>query len=636
MGSFARCLLLLSVTGLSLRFCCAQAAPASPQAGSSPQNPPGPVATLHTGTKLVVVDVVVRDRNGHPIHGLTRSDFVLSESGRPQTINSFDEYAAPATPPAPPQMPVLPPGQFTDFTPIVTKGPLNVLLIDGLNTPLADQSYLQQQLVDYVQHIPAGTRIAIFGLSNHLYMLQGFTSDPRQLLAVLRSGKGVRSSPLQNNSSTNGDALLDSATDPFKGAASESNSSAMMSNDVATFIESIGVMQTSLRIGQTIEAFNSLGRWLLNFPGRKNVIWFSGSFPLGVDPAASIQNNTDIPGEGDDVFRAMINLLTRAQVSVYPVDPRGLQTNPAFTPGANMNPNQGTAYQQGATNFYAMQAAEHGTMQAFASDTGGIPFYNRNNLTQAVADAIEDGSNYYTLSYSPSEKKTGGEWRSIHVELANPANYKGVQISYRRGYFADDLKVPGYHTGTASVSEDPNAPSAEALRSSKAAMLHGAPLLQDIPFTTRVLPASAALETTPAPGNELNPKDPMKPPYRRYDIDCAAVSRYFNLTEQPNGHRVGAIQTAIIVYDEHGKMLNAVSRTLHLDFTPEEYAQFQHLGYREHMEVSAPAMGESFFRIGVEERTTGRIGTVEVASSAVRNLPPMEYAPTQPQERKSP
>ena len=265
-------------------------------------------------------------------------------------------------------------------------------------------------------------------------------------------------------------------------------------------------------------------------------------------------------------------------------------------------------------------------MQTIASDTGGVPFYNRNNLTQAVGDAIEDGANYYTISYAPSEKKTAGEWRSIRIELAKSATNKGAQLSYRRGYFADDLKVPAYHTGTALVNADSDVPSVESRLYSHAAMLHGAPTPQDIPFTTRVLPASTSTEDTVAASNMLSAKDPMKPPYRRYDVDCAAAARYITLAEAADGHRVGAVRAVVMVYDSHGKLLNAVSRTLRFDLTAEEYAQFQRLGFREHLEVSAPAKGESFFRIGIAEAGSGRLGVVEIATSTVSNLPPPEYA----------
>jgi VWFA-related protein len=613
-----RCLFLL----LPFAFVSFAQSPTTPPQ----QAPPAGVATLHTGTKLVVVDVVVRDKSGHPIHGLTRNDFLLAEAGKPQAVSSFEEYAAPATPPALPPMPALPPGQFTNFTPVPGQGPLNVLLIDGVNTPLADQSYLRQQLSDYVKHVPPGARIAIFGLADHLYMLQGFTSDPRQLQAILGAVESGRTSVLQANSATNTRNLADALADPSAEPPRPGSASALMKGDVQSFLEQISVSQTTTRIQQTIEAFDSLGHWLVNFPGRKNLIWFSGAFPLGVDPTVSILNNNDITGEDSDEFRAMTNLLTRAQVSVYPVDPRGAAADSAFAAGSSMNLNQRTAYTQTTSDFFLREAAEHTTMQTIASDTGGEPFYNRNNLTQAVGDAIEDGANYYTISYAPSEKKTGGEWRSIRIELAKSAAHKGAQLSYRRGYFADDLKVPAYQTGTASVNIDPNTPSVESRLYSRAAMLHGAPTSEDIPFTTRVLPASTSTEDTLAANNIVSAKDPMKAPYRRYDVDCAAAARYITLAEAPDGHRVGAVQAVAMVYDSRGKLLNAVSRTLRFNLTPEEYAQFQRLGFREHLEISAPAKGESFFRIGIEEGSSGRIGTVEVASSAVSNLPPPEYA----------
>jgi hypothetical protein len=270
------------------------------------------------------------------------------------------------------------------------------------------------------------------------------------------------------------------------------------------------------------------------------------------------------------------------------------------------------------------------TLQAFASDTGGEPFYNRNNLTQAVAEAIENGANYYTLSYAPSENKTGGEWRKIHVELAKAEDLKGVQLSYRRGYFADNLKVPAHKTGSAEVSADPNGSSVEESPYSRTAMLHGAPTPQDIPFTTRILPASHTFDQTIAAGNSPDSKNPILPPYRRYDVDCAAAARYFTLAEASNGHHTGSLEAAVFLYDEHGKLLNVASRTLSLDLPPEAYGRFQHLGFREHLEISAPAKGVVFFRVGIEERTSGRIGAVEIASSAVDQLPPPDYASQQP------
>jgi len=626
MTRFARCVFLLVLAiGLSFSFSDAQSKPATSQATPEQQTPSGVVATLHTGAKLVVVDVIVRDRNGHPIHGLTRDDFVLSEGGKEQALNSFEEYTKPAAPAVVPAMPQLPPGLFTNFTPVGPKGPLNVLLFDGINTSVVDQGYFRQQLLDYIDHAPPGTRIAIFGMADHLYLLQGFTSDTRVLHAALSSMKANPRAALAAASGTDQASLMEALTDPSGGPSNGSpismsaGQSALMTSSVDTFIEHVSSVKKGMQVQLTLDEMTQMGRWLLNFPGRKNVLWASTAFPLGGGP------DSEIPSEDSDIFVRMINTFAEAQVSVYPIDPRGVRIDASF--GADSgSPNQIAEAKTRSDGFYTSKADEQATMQAFASDTGGVPFYNRNNVTQGIADAIESGANYYTLSYSPSEKKTAGEWRSLHVELANPQAYKGAQLFYRRGYYADNLKVPAHKTGTAEVTVDPNAPSVELSHNARVAMMHGAPTLQDIPFTTRVLPASTSTENTTAPDNGLDPKDPMKPPYRRYDIDCAAAARYFSLIQRPDGHHVGAVQTAVFVYDPRGKLLNTVSRTLLLDFTPQQYADFQRLGYREHLEVSAPARGESFFRIGIEERTSGRIGVVEVPSTAVINLPPPDYA----------
>ncbi len=624
MARFARCLPLAPVFALCFSFVVGSAQEPAPAA-------PGPVTTLHAETKLVVVDVVVTDKAGHAVHGLTRDDFVLSEAGKPQTVRSFDEYSAAAAPATIPAMPKLPAGLFTNFTPVAAHGPLNVLLIDGINTPLLDQQYLRLQLLEYTSHLAPGTRIAIFGLApQHLYLLQGFTGDPAALHAALAAFAG-RQSPLLSNESSSTSTLMDAMTDPSGGPAvgasmtMDAGSSALMTSAMSSFMQQINVGQDYQRIESTIGGFTNLGQWLLNFPGRKNVIWFSAAFPLGVDPNGSVQNNTDIPGEDSAQFRAMTNLLTRAQISMYPVDPRGVQVDPGVG-ASNTNLNQITTRAASSSSFYANEAAEHASMQAVASETGGKPIYNRNDLAQATADAVDNGANYYTLSYTPSEKKTGGEWRSIRVELAHPEQFKGAHLQYRRGYFADNLAVRAQKTGTAEVAQDPNAPPVGTRAYLRSAMLHGAPPSPEIPFTTRVLPASTSTEQTLAAANQVAPVDPIKPPFRRYDVDCAAAARYITLTQQPNGHYVGAVQAAVIAYDSNGKYLNSASRMLHLDLAPEEYANFKRLGFRDHLEISVPAKIESFLRVGIEEKGTGRIGAVEVPTSAVAGLAPPDYA----------
>ena len=134
------------------------------------------VATIHARySNLVVVDVVVTDSRKNPIHGLKKSDFTLMENGKLQTIRHFEEHSevlagdgckiAPA--------PKLPAGLFTNKSAAPANGPVNVLLLDYLNTPLTAQADARKQLIDYLDKAPAGTRIAIFGLTTQLVHAAG-------------------------------------------------------------------------------------------------------------------------------------------------------------------------------------------------------------------------------------------------------------------------------------------------------------------------------------------------------------------------------------------------------------------------------------------------------------------------------
>ena len=102
-----------------------------------------PVATLHATTRLVVVDVVVTDSKGRPVHNLKPSDFTLTESGKSQSIGHVEEHT-PGTVDAPAPLPKFPAGTFTNYSVAPASSALNVLLLDALNTPLEDQIFVRQ------------------------------------------------------------------------------------------------------------------------------------------------------------------------------------------------------------------------------------------------------------------------------------------------------------------------------------------------------------------------------------------------------------------------------------------------------------------------------------------------------------
>jgi VWFA-related protein len=601
------------------------------------QDTPSPgvgTTILQTSTQLVIVDVVVQSKDGHPVHGLKKEMFRLMEGSVPQQIRHFEEHSSTQQAAAPnPEMPKMPAGTFTDYSPVAPDATLNVLLLDSLNTPATAQSYVRNQLQEYIKHANPGTRIAIFGLANQLVLLQGFTSDPDTLKEAIKHKLIPRYSSLLDDPSGSG---VDHVTpSDITGAGADQTSPAgaapLVVEAAANFQQfeaETTAMQTQMRVQYTLDAFNALGRYLAAFPGRKNLIWFSGSFPLNVLPDPALQNSFAVANVNQDAFHEMTNLLAKAQIAVYPVDARGLAAPPVYSASSSgrrygTNPQ---AIQSQLSQFTTSQASEHTTMDTLAESTGGRAFYNTNALSDAVSKAVDAGANYYTLTYSPTDHNQDGGYRKITVEYTGASAGANLHLSYRHGYYANDSRrKQGSGQSTATVSGDTGGPAALAVAYQRAAMSRGAPAPQEILFTARVLPAAATTEAAPVQSNRLSAGVSPKGPFRRYDIDCVVLPKDATLTLQPDGRRQGTINFMVYVFDGPGDLLNAESTSLSLNLNSKDYATFLHNALQMHLEVSVPAKGENFLRIGVNDVPSNRFGVVEIPVAAVSNLAPPVY-----------
>jgi VWFA-related protein len=429
-----------------------------------------PAQTIKTTAQLVVVDVVVTDKNQKPVHGLPAADFTLTEDNAPQVIKNFEEHTAltmaDATKFGP--MPILPPGIFTNYSPAPANGAVDILLLDTLNTPMADQAYVRQQLLAYLKSTPPGTRLAIFGLTTHLILLQGFTSNPETLKNFLAKGFS-KGSPLLDDQ-VGGGGIQNSQADSLE----DNGGDPTLIANLRQFDALQQSFQLQLRAQYTLDAMNNIARYLANIPGRKNLIWFSGSFPIDILPDSNLTDPFAVVASSEDEFRDTVDLLARSQVAVYPIDARGLMNSPVFSASTSRNYTGAKGIQrmsQDQSKFFTDTAGEHGTMQAMADATGGHAFVNTNGLTQAVATAIDDGSNFYTLAYTPNHSERDGKFRKIKVQLAR----QGFTLSYRKGYYADDpdkLKTPSTKPSDAAVIPAAGPTASDSLR---VAMMRGAP-----------------------------------------------------------------------------------------------------------------------------------------------------------------
>ena len=477
----------------------AQQQSTSGKAASGGEN--GPAFTLRTGTNLVITDVIVLDSGGKPVHGLKESDFTISEDHIPQHIRDFQEHQTAPLERALASAPKLAPGLFTNFTPVHSEAPANILLLDMLNTPLRDQAYARAQIQDFLNHAPAGTQLAIFGLSDKLTILQGFTTDPAILKAALSKPGAARSSSLLDDSIGGGGADgagASSISDSLAGLGGTEDILEAVAN-AQQFEAETQTFRFQVRAQITLDAMNELGRYLANIPGRKNLIWFSGSFPISILPDPTLNNGFNVSATSAEEFRETTSLLTRARVALYPVDARGLFNSGTFNAASST---AGTKYARNPAavasdeaKFEQQTESDNSTMLQAAKETGGRAFVGTNALTAAVGEAIENGSNYYTLTYSPANTKWNGRYRSIEVSLRN----KSYQISYRHGYYADDPNAPASPQGRPQLAAQDAASKSVISRT----MVRGAPVPTQIQFTVRVVPATGASEETVANGNQL-------------------------------------------------------------------------------------------------------------------------------------
>jgi VWFA-related protein len=612
--SFARVALLAASAALAQNP--APIASKTPQAASAPvPAQASPVQTLKANAQLVVVDVVVTDSAGKSIHSLKASDFTLKESGSPQLIKNFEEHSAStfADPTKFAPMPKLPPGIFTNYTPEPANGAVNVLLLDALNTDLKDQMYMRGQLRDFLNKVSPGTRIAIFGLNTRLIMLQGFTSDTVLLRKVLDTPRASASVLLEDNTGNDGTAAISQQVTNVMGDAADM---AQLVTSMQQFEAVQASMEDKLRAQQTLDAINQIAHYLAGIPGRKNLIWFSGSFPVDVFPDPDIAHPFATVADSENEFRETSNLLARSQVAVYPIDARGLR-GPLTAPSIDAIRTNlvGPGLVKVQQKDFQDRTSDAATMIRLADSSGGRAYVDSNGLADALIKSIEEGSNYYTLSYTPTSAKWEGEFRKIQVQLAE----KGLTLTYRNGYFADDPNAKHSLESAATVATAPNS----LVRS----MLRGAPCPTDIMLKLQVLPATGNTETEIAPGNTLNSvnvtKLKIKALYRRYAIDIAADPHDVHITQTLDGHYQFFTEILTYVYDVDGNLINTARQRAHGYLSPSTLANMFHTGLLFHQEVSVPEKGSYYLRTAVHDVETDRYGAVEIPVASVARLAPL-------------
>ena len=294
-----------------------------------------------------------------------------------------------------------------------------------------------------------------------------------------------------------------------------------------------------------------------------------------------------------DETRRTAELLAAARVAVYPVDARGLATGLNFRRGGKITGLVSTVDPdtvQQADNLHSVEeqlannpdiaVGSHDTMQNLAKETGGLAFYNQNDITHAVALSAADGGSYYTLGYYPEGGRWDGKFHRIEVKVAG----HGLEARYRSGYFAADV-------AQILAADNPQQRERRAFEELRDALADPLPATQ-VTFRAHiptVQPAAKAQVQI------------------QFLIDAASIS--FDGVEA--GHPHCSLDFMVAATSPEGKIITADTRTVDAHLQPDHYAQATQHGLPFSMSLSL-APGSYSLRLAVRDSPTGRIGTLIV------------------------
>jgi len=567
---------------------------------------------LSVTTHEVLLDVVVTD-GGRPVKGLKASDFTVTEEGKPQNLASLEEHG-----PMGPELrakllanPALPPNTFSNYTPVANSNAYTVILLDALNTRLDDQMSLRAELIQCLKQIQPGVPVAIFERDTKMHLVQGFTTDAQVLLAAAQS---ARSRPV-----------------------------------IPTTVRGTKEEYVEYRLDAVSLGFSMLGRYLAGFPGRKNLIWFTGALPGSnmLNPMGDPFNDDFRILEGDP--HDLTAALTLSRVAVYPIDARGLQAGPQYTAAANGVPGVGAPVQ-----FETKQSFQHLALDSVAESTGGLAYYNSNGMGEKIAEIESNGSDYYTLTYATTNKDWTGDFRRIRIEVNQPH----AKLQYRQGYYAVDrskdeqTQLEKINQGAAA--EAPNPPS-EPVQNAKAAHPSGgatqsangtknsapakegfeeAMLLGAIPPTELVFVAHATAGTAVEqrkkedawPADNYLVEGYRNKPFRMYTVDFTIDGSTLHLTHGADGLWHGSVAFVSVVYDQTAQNVNSKLTTTNMDIDDDQYREVMEHGLATQHQIAIPVKGNYFLRLGVHSLANDRIGALEIAVDQVKPDVPGQVA----------
>jgi len=383
------------------------------QTGTNEMSGQNGTFTLTVNSQLVIEAVVVKDKQGNVVPGLTAKDFTVVEDGQPQTIKIFEHQAlsTAATP-----LPVTPRDdeQITLYktltrTQIAPESPgkpqysdrrLLALYFDMTAMPPDDQLRALGAAEKFVRtQMTAADLVAIMRYEGgSVDVVQDFTGDRNRLLSILETmivGEGQGS--------------VESIDD-----ASSADTGAAFGQDDSEF--------NIFNNDRQLSALQTAAKMLGSLSEKKSLIYFASGMRLhGLDNLAQLH--------------ATVDAAVRAGVSFWPVDARGLVAGAPLGDASQGSPGNGGMYSGAAAEAVTAQFQQsQDTMYSLGADTGGKSLFDNNDLTRGIVQAQRAIEDYYIVGYYTTNTAQNGRFRRVKIAVDSPLADK---LDYREGYYAN-------------------------------------------------------------------------------------------------------------------------------------------------------------------------------------------------------
>jgi VWFA-related protein len=395
------------VAGIALLALGVPAAqPVFAQDSSQLSNTPQGGFVIKANAELVLTNVVARDsKTGEVVKGLKQSDFKIYENGKEQAIDTFDsesvDMATPlneatvsglaAGPAGSKAVAVAKPEELRNHRLIVMFFDLTSMQPEDLERSVeAAQTFLRTKL-------QAADLVALVSLGDTLTVDQDFTADKDALIKEVGAYNGTEGQGFAQGANANSNQVED--TTAYTPDESEYN---------------------DLNTDRELFALRAISQSLAKINEKKSLLYFSGGISRdGIENEASI--------------RAAINAAVRADLAIYSVDTRGLQTVGSLG-DASTGSLRGQAAFNGGSLMSNMNANfdSQEVMTTLSTDTGGTAFLDSNDFAPAFAKVQSDTSAYYAIGFHSSNPARDGKYRRLTVKVNRP----GIKLEFRPGYYA--------------------------------------------------------------------------------------------------------------------------------------------------------------------------------------------------------